>query len=284
MESTRQFALITGATGGIGAETAELMASKKHDLILTARSEENLKLFACRLEETYKITAIIFQADLTAKKERDRLISFIRDNNFQIEFLINNAGFGDYGVFSTSKRSLNEKMIQVNITALTHFTREFLPDMLRRGHGRIMNVASMAGFMPGPVMSVYYASKAYVQSFSQAVAEEVRGSGVTVTALCPGPVSTDFLTKSSYEKAFIMKLLKPANPKDIARFGYKAMMKGKTMAIPGAVNRFLLLAVRLAPRRLIVSMLNKLHRKTSTPVEKSVIISEDGFLQDSSSR
>jgi short-subunit dehydrogenase len=176
MKTSNGYALITGASGGIGFDLAVLMASRGHNLILTARSEEKITNLARQLSKTHEIEAVAFPADLSVADDREKLLEFIRNHNYHIEILVNNAGFGDLGPFEHADWDKTHQMIQLNITALTHMSRVLIPGMRKFKSGRILNVASVAAFMPGPLMSVYYASKAYVLSFSEALAGELRGS------------------------------------------------------------------------------------------------------------
>ena len=260
MSFSKPYTLITGASGGIGFELAVIMAEKGHNLILTARSEEKLNNIARQLIKNHGIDAISIPADLSVTADRNRLIDEIRRQNIHIENLINNAGFGDLGAFETSDWAKNEEMIQLNITALTHLTREFLPDMRKAKSGRIMNVASIAAFMPGPLMSVYYASKAYVLSFSEALAGELAGSGVKITTLCPGPVETGFQKKAEFKDPALLKMLKPATAQELADYGYHSMMNGKRLAIHGWMNRFIVFSLRFSPRWVVARAIMKLHQ------------------------
>lgn len=260
MKTNNGYTLITGASGGIGFDLAVLMASRGHNLILTARSEEKITNLARQLSKTHGIEAVAFPADLSVENDREKLLEFIRNNNYHIEILVNNAGFGDLGPFEHADWDKTHQMIQLNITALTHLSRVLIPGMRKFKSGRILNVASVAAFMPGPLMSVYYASKAYVLSFSEALAGELRGSGITVTTLCPGPVATGFQEKAEFNDPALMKILKPATPAEVADYGYKALMKGKRLAIHGFMNRFMIFSLRFSPRRMVSEMVKRLHQ------------------------
>jgi uncharacterized protein len=254
------YALITGASGGIGYELVTLMASKGHNMILVARSEQRLKEIATDLIKKYNIKIIPLTSDLAKEGERMKLVNYIRENNLKINILVNNAGFGDAGYFADADWEKNEKMIQLNITALTHLTRAFLPEMINRKEGRILNVASLAGYLPGPLMSVYYATKSFVVSFSNALHSELRGTGVTVTTLSPGPVETNFFTEAGAADAKVNKLMKPATAQSVARFGYNRMMKGKRKAVQGLSAKFMLLGLRFVPSFITNYLLKRLHR------------------------
>lgn len=255
----KDYALITGASGGIGFELCTIMASKGHNLILVARSIEKLMDMAVSLSQKYKVKVHYYQADLTSENERIDLLAKLVENSFSITILVNNAGFGDAGLFVETNWLKTNRMIQLNVAALTHLTRELLPSMIRNGSGRILNVASIAGFMPGPLMSVYYATKSYVISFSEALNEELKGTGVRVTALCPGPVETNFFNYAGASNAKINKIMQPASAKSVALYGYKSMMKGKTRAIHGLLNKVMVFFVNFIPIGVSNPIVKRLH-------------------------
>jgi short-subunit dehydrogenase len=188
----RLTALITGGSGGIGLEVAKVLGRKGFDLVLVARTRDSLEAAAGQIEGKYEVKVHVFAADLRRREAPEAIFDFLRNEGIAVEILVNNAGFGLGGEFAETKITRELEMIQVNIAALTHLTKLFLPAMIKAKSGRILNLASTAAFQPGPLMAVYYATKAYVLSFSEALAEELRHSGVTVTALCPGPTRTDF--------------------------------------------------------------------------------------------
>lgn len=254
------YALITGASGGIGYELVTLMASKGHNMVLVARSENKLKQIADVLTKRFSIRVIPLTVDLAVESERMKLVDFIRKNNLKITILVNNAGFGDAGFFADADWQKNERMIQLNITALTHLTREFLPDMIAQNKGRILNVASIAGYLPGPLMSVYYATKSFVVSFSNALHSELLGTGVTVTTLSPGPVETNFFTEAGAADAKVNKLMKPASAQSVASYGYNMMIQGRRKAIQGLNNKFMVLGLRFVPSFITNYLLKRLHR------------------------
>lgn len=241
-------ALITGASGGIGLELARLFAQQGVDLILVARSSDKLQALQEALQAQHRIQVMVICKDLSEETAPEELYQTICEAGITVDYLINNAGFGDYGFFIETDWAKEWRMIYLNVVTLTYLTKRFLQDMIHRGEGRIMNVASTAAFQPGPLMAVYFATKAYILSFTEAVANEASGTGVTVTALCPGPTSTGFIQASGTEKSGLFKSSRLPTPDRVARFGYKAMMGGKTVAVHGLLNNILVQAVRLTPR------------------------------------
>jgi short-subunit dehydrogenase len=250
-------ALITGASGGIGLEFARIHASKGDNLVLVARSRDKLAEVKAELESDFKVEVYNIVRDLSVKDAAAEVFNEVRNKNIFIDYLINNAGFGDFGLFAGSDWEKQEMMISLNITALVHLTRLFLPNMIERGEGKILNVASLASFQPGPTMSVYFASKAFVLSFSEAINNEVKDKGVSVTALCPGSTESNFHAVAMG----VPDLVEERNMQtaaEVAEIGYRAMMKGKPVAIPGFKNSFLAFAVRFLPREFIVKMARKI--------------------------
>lgn len=243
-------ALVTGGSGGIGLELAKVLARNDFDLVLVGRKRDTLEAAAGQLEGKFAVKAHVFAADLRRTEAPQAIFDFLQNENIPIEILVNNAGFGVGGEFADTKLQRELEMIQVNIAALTHLTKLFLPPMINRGAGRILNVASTAAFQPGPLMAVYYATKAYVLSFSEAVAEELRNSGVTVTALCPGPTHTGFADAAEMGDSRLFNSFGIADAADVAQYGFDAMMHGKRLAIPGVKNKVLAQANRIAPRAL----------------------------------
>ena len=257
---SEKVALITGASIGIGKDLAELFAANGHDVVLVARNQANLEALAKHLQDAHGVIAHVVPLDLSIAGAADRLMEMVSQRNLPIEFLVNNAGFGTHGPFAKSELSDELEMIQVNIAALTHLTRLVLPAMLARRSGRIMNLASVAGFMPGPYMSVYYATKAYVRSFSEAIASEVAGSGVTVTSVCPGPTLTGFQKRAGVENSplFNNNTMKSS---DVARIGYDAMMHGRRSITTGFKNKMIGVASRLMPRAALAGIAKRLNAK-----------------------
>lgn len=251
-------ALITGASNGIGLELARVHASKGDDLILVARSEKKLAELKAELEQKHKVRVTVIGKDLALPDAAQDVYAETKRQSLRVDYLINNAGFGDFGMFTDTDWNKELQMINLNITALTHFTKLYLQDMVARGSGKVMNVASTAAFQPGPGMAVYFATKAYVLNFSEAVDNEVRDKGVTVTALCPGPTESGFQTAAAMEDSGLVKGKKLPSAEEVARYGYAAMMKGKAVAIHGFNNRVLATAVSFVPRSLVVKIIRKM--------------------------
>ncbi len=241
-------ALVTGGSGGIGLEMAKVLARNGFDLVLVARRRDTLEAAAGQIEGTHDVNVNVFASDLRRRETPEVIFDFLHNENIPIEILVNNAGFGLGGEFAETELTRELEMIQVNIAALTHLTKLFLPAMIKRRSGRILNVASTAAFQPGPLMAVYYATKAYVLSFSEALAEELRDSGVTVTALCPGPTRTDFAASAQVTNSRLFAAFGTADASDVAEYGVAAMMHGRRVAIPGIKNKIIAQANRFAPR------------------------------------
>lgn len=246
----RRTAVVTGGSGGIGLELAKVLARNGFDIALIARKRDTLEAAAGQLEGQYQVNVHVFAADLRSAEAPEAIFDFVRNENLPIEILVNNAGFGLGGEFAETDLDRELEMIQVNIAALTHLTKLFLPGMIKRKSGRILNLASTAAFQPGPLQAVYYASKAYVLSFSEALAEELRDSGVTVTALCPGPTRTDFASTAGVSNSRLFTIFGVADATDVAEYGFQAMMAGKRVAIPGFRNKLVAQANRFSPRTL----------------------------------
>ena len=252
-KSTRKTALITGASGGIGLALARQFAAHGHDLVLVARTRDALEAAAGTLEGKYAIRATVIPADLADPDAPSRILDAVRAEGIEIEFLINNAGFGLGGEFMETDVNTELDMIQVNVSALVHLTKLFMQPMIARKSGRIMNVSSTAAFQPGPLMSIYYASKAFVLSFSEALAEELRNTGVSVTCLCPGTTETKFAETAGVTNTGVFARMQSAD--DVGRFGYEAMMRGERVAIPGLRNKIMVQAERFASRKLITRLI-----------------------------
>jgi short-subunit dehydrogenase len=250
-EAVHPIALITGASGGIGRDLADLFAGDGFDLLLVARSAGALHELAAELTRRHGVTAAAIVADLAAPGSPDAVRAAADAHGAAVDVLVNNAGHGLYGRFSETELAVEMGMIQLNVSALTHLTKLFLPPMLARGRGRILNVASTAAFQPGPMMAVYYATKAYVLSFSEALAEELSGTGVTVTCLAPGATRTGFQARAGMDRARLFRGPNVLDSASVARRGYAGLMRGERLVVPGVVNQAIVQAVRLLPRRLV---------------------------------
>ena len=255
-------ALITGASNGIGLELALIHAAKGDQLVLVARNKSKLDELKLELEKTYKISVYTIGKDLSAMNASQEVFDETSKQQIQIDYLINNAGFGDFGMFVETDWNKEAQMIQLNITAVTQLTKLYLKEMVKRSSGKIMNVASTAAFQSGPTMAVYYATKAYVLSFSEAIDNEVRDKGVTVTALCPGATESGFQAAAAMEESNLVKGRKLPTSKEVAEYGYESMMKGRTVAIHGFMNYLLANSVRFIPRAMVVKVTRKLQDKS----------------------
>lgn len=247
---TKEYVLITGAAEGLGREFARIFAHHGYPLVLVDRNKNGLDALAKALSAPGLVDVRTILKDLSVSTSAEELKAVIEDQKIAVGILVNNAGFGVHGLFHQADWKSTEGMLSLNMMTVTHLTRLFLPGMIQRGHGKILNVASTAAFQPGPFMACYFASKAYVLSFTEALAEELAGTGVTVTALCPGPTRTEFQKQSNTEhireNAFAME----AAP--VAKMAYRGLMKGKRLVIPGFANKLSVFLVRLFPRRLVI--------------------------------
>lgn len=251
-------ALITGASNGIGLELARIHASKGDNLILVARNKARLDELKRELETASGIKIYTIGKDLSAANAAREVFDEIQDMQWEVNYLVNNAGFGDFGFFAEGDWNKQLQMINLNITALTHLTRLFLPLMIARGEGKIMNVASTAAFQPGPLMAEYYATKAYVLHFSEAIANEVKDKGITVTALCPGATTSGFQEAAGMQESALVKGKKLPGSREVAVYGYKAMMNGKVVAIPGLLNKIMANGIRFLPRNWVVKVARRI--------------------------
>lgn len=241
----KEIALVTGASSGIGLALAREIAKQGHHLFLTARSEPELAKVAQSLERNYKVDAPFLAVDLAEPGSAEAIFEEASGKLARIDILINNAGLGFRDNFWKYPFQCDQEMIRVNIEATVHLTKLFLPAMLERGQGRIMNTASIAGFEPGPLLGVYHASKAFVLSFTEAIAAELEEKGISATALCPGPTDTKFFPKANMVQTKAFQKFKVMAPQDIAGPAYKAMMRGDRVFVPGAMNKALVFSRRL---------------------------------------
>jgi short-subunit dehydrogenase len=260
MTRTRQTALVTGASAGIGRELARLAAKDGHDLVLVARRRERLEELAAEITAAHGVQVTVIASDLSERAAPVDIAERLRATGTHIDFLINNAGFGSCGPFAQAVLDREVEMIHLNIRALVQLTHLFLPDMLARKSGRILNMASVAGFVPGPYMATYYASKAFVISFTEALSAELLGTGVTITASCPGPTETEFAAVAKNDKTKLFQR-GVADAAPVALHAYRAMMAGKVVAIPGLMNKLIAQSIRIAPRAWLRAISAGLNRK-----------------------
>lgn len=260
MAFKNKIALITGASEGIGRELADIMASDGWNVILTARRQEVLDEFAAQLTQRYGVLSWAIAADLSQPNAADHLRDEIRELGLTIDALINNAGFGLYGAFKNENTERIDALLQLNITALTKLTYTFLPDMTTKGQGWIMNVASTAGLIPMPFLAVYGASKAYVLSFSEALAAELEGSGVIVSCLAPGSTRTNFFKAAGFKDTGNYQIqMMDARP--VARLGYDGMLQNKRLVLTGAISNSVPFLTRLFPRKTITDLMASYTKK-----------------------
>ena len=250
--------LVTGASSGIGLELARECAANGHDLVIVARRQERLEDFAQTVRKEFDVNVNIVVMDLSVDGSRKNLFDQVKSKNIEIDYLINNAGFGDYGPFVDSNLDRQIEMVNLNIVALTELTRLFLPDMIGRRQGAILNVASTAAFQAGPMMSVYFATKAFVLHFSEAVANEVHQTGVRVVALCPGTTESEFADTAQAERSLMFNMRKLPTSKQVASYGYVSMIKGKRVAVHGLLNKVLTFFVRLVPRKVVTAIARRM--------------------------
>ena len=248
-----KLALVTGASYGLGLEFARLLARAGYDLALVARSAEKLEASAQELRSHFRVSVSTVAVDLASPDAIDVLLERVP----ACDVLVNNAGFANFGEFARLEESKLVDEIQVDVAAVTRLTRRYLPQMIARGSGKILNVASTAAFVPGPTAAVYYASKAFVLSFSEAIAYELRGSGVTVTCLCPGGTATGFQERAKAESLLLFRL-PLADARSVAKAGIDGMMRGKAVVIPGIVNNLVAFSPRISPRSLLLAISAKL--------------------------
>ncbi len=253
-------ALITGASGGIGYELARQFASHRYDLVLVARSEGALLDVKVELERLYQVEVQTIVMDLMPPDAANTLWEQLEESSTEVHVLVNNAGYGTYGPFAQREPETLLGMVDLNIRALTQLTRLALPAMIERGSGKILNVASTAAFQPGPLMAVYYATKAYVLSFTEAIASEMREQGITVSALCPGPTHTGFGKRANFNPTLLFERF-GMDAEAVARVGYEGLVRGQTIVIPGIKNRLMAQSIRWFPRKFVTGVVRKLQEQ-----------------------
>lgn len=254
--STKHMVLITGASTGIGREMTKLFAENGFNVVITARNEAKLIELSDEIKKKYMVEVVVMTKDLSIKNSAKELFNEIRENNIEIDILVNNAGMGDCGFFHKSSMNKNIEMIELNITSLTILNRLFSEDMVRRRSGKILNVASTGSYMPGPFIAVYYATKAYVLSFTEAIANELKEFNVQVSALCPGATSTEFA-----KRAGKLELKGAMSAESVAKIGFTEFMKGKQVIVPGFFNKVGLLFSKFLPRKVLACVIGKTQRK-----------------------
>lgn len=250
-------ALITGASSGIGLQLAHLFAHDGYRLVLVARNRAALRELGDDLQARYSVEVRISPKDLAHPASPVELYQELQEAGIVLDVLVNNAGFGASGPFLKTGWNTEAEMMQVNMVALTHLTKLFLPQ-IRAREGKLLNVASVAAFLPGPYMAIYYASKAYVLHFTEALAEELSGTGTTVTCLCPGPVETNFQKRAHMGETNLAGNPLLLDVREVARAGYEGMKRGKRLVIPGWKNRTVMEALRVSPRSVVVKMVARL--------------------------
>jgi short-subunit dehydrogenase len=251
MKSKSEFALITGASAGFGAEMADILAEKKFNLILTARRADKLEKLKNELEKKYEINAHVITMDISGIGSANKLYDEVDKLGVTVSVLVNNAGYGKTGSFADLDPEVDTNMLMLNIITLTELTKKFIPGMLERKRGWILNVASTGAFQPGPYMSTYFASKSYVLSFTEALWQELKGTGVSATTLCPGPTDTGFMERSELGGSIVTKgIFLYKSPRKVAVKGIDAMFSGRRTIVVGVVNNILLWVGKIIPRRL----------------------------------
>jgi uncharacterized protein len=260
----KKTALVTGAASGLGFEFSLLLGKDSYDLILVDIDAKKLEYAKKRIQKVYNINVQILVNDLSKPNIAQEIFEHVKE--IPIDILINNAGFGLFGAFSDTKWQRESEMLNLHINTTTQLTKLILKGMVDRSNGMILNISSLAAFLPGPLMAIYYASKAYLLSFSQAIANELKGTGVTVTVLCPGQTKTAFQEVVSSTSCKNKKSFNMACPIEVAKYGYAAMLKGKTVAIPGRFNKFLATLSRFVPRKMTTSIVRKIQEKNRNEV------------------
>ncbi|MDZ8056214.1 MAG: SDR family NAD(P)-dependent oxidoreductase [Aulosira sp. ZfuVER01] len=254
----KKTALITGAANGIGYELAYIFALNGYNLVLVDRMAHKLAEVAEKFRKQFGILVKSIVKDLSIQTSPEEIFAELQQEFIKVDVLVNNAGFGIHGLFNETNLNTELEMLQVNLVCLTHLTKLFLKDMVKQGEGKVLNLSSAAAFQPGPLMAVYFATKAYILSFSQALASELEGTGVTVTALCPGPTESAFHERTGIAGAKQAESNNMMDAKTVAKIGYRALMEGKTVAIPGLKNKLLAEIVRFTPRKLVTKIVKNM--------------------------
>jgi short-subunit dehydrogenase len=256
----QKIALITGASSGIGFELAKLCAQDKYTIIMVAKNEERLKFKSEEIRKAYQVEVITIAKDLANPQAAEDIYNELKNKKIIVDILINNAGFANAGNLADTQLQAEKELLLTNILTLTALTKLFLQDMLKTNTGKILNVASVAAFLPGPYMATYYASKAYVLSLTEAIATEIQGTGVTISCLCPGPTKTGFQERSGLKKSRLFTVKEPMSAKIVAQAGYHGVINGTRVIIPGISNKLMALGAKLTPHALtnkIVQYINQ---------------------------
>lgn len=259
MKTTNKTALITGASSGIGKALATEFAQDGYDLVLAARSVNKMQALADELQQRHKVAVTVIGADLQTQEGAQKLHADIQARGFTLSALVNNAGYGTFGEFKDAALADELAMMQLNMHTVVALTHLFLPDLIAT-RGKLLNTASTAAFQPGPYMAVYYATKAFVLSFSEAIAAELAPYGVTVTALCPGPTASGFQDKADMHASSLVKGKKLPTSEQVAAKGYRALQRGQRVYIPGGMNWLLAQSVRFSPRNLVTALVQHLSK------------------------
>jgi uncharacterized protein len=252
--------IITGASSGLGAEFAQLAVREGAEVVLIARSVPDLEAVAAKIDRP-GVSSVVLGIDLAAADAGETIARELEARGLYCDILINNAGFALFGEAIGLDRETQLGIIDVNLRAATDLMLRFLPAMVERGRGHVLNVGSVASFVPGPRMAVYFATKAYLLSLSQALMLEIRGSGVTVTCLCPGPLKTPFLARAGADKTALFKGLRKLHAAEVARAGWEAMMAGRALCVPGIGNKVAVTATRFLPRAAVLAIVGRLQRR-----------------------
>jgi|SRR5579883_95796 len=254
----KKTALITGACSGIGFQLACIFAFNDYNLVLVDRLGPKLNEIANRFQNELSILVKPIVKDLCLPTSPHEIYSELQQESIHVNVLVNNAGFGVYGLFNETNLASELEMLQLNVVCLTHLTKLFLKEMVKQGEGKILNVASTAAFQPGPLMAVYFATKAYVLSFSEAIANELEGTGVTVTVLCPGPTESAFHEKTGMADSTLVKGKKMMDAQTVARIGFRGLIANQTVVIPGMKNRILVELVRFTSRKQVTKIVRRM--------------------------
>jgi len=269
MKDKRKIALVTGAASGLGFEFSLLLAKDSYDLILIDINERKLESVKNKIQKRYNSVVNIFVKDLSKLNIAKEIFEDFKGT--PVDVLINNAGFGLFGNFLNTDWYRESEMLNLHINTTTQLTKLFLKGMVGRDQGKILNISSLAAFQPGPLMAIYYASKAYILSFSEAIANELKGTGVSVTVLCPGQTRTSFQKVVSTTATRKKEVFNMACPIQVAKYGYSAMLKGKTVAIPGTFNKFVAILSRFIPRNMTTSIVRKIQEKNRVMEPEEVL-------------